>query len=195
MNGPNEPGWARCSKPGDFSEYKALLVALYNLAGGPKALDLGCGEAHVTKDLECDYVDLVLRPTAPGKTMQFDIREAPKKLAKFHYNLLIMTDVIEHLTCPDGFDLLDGMEKICGATVIFTPVGPWRIKPDSTHVDEHKSAWWPEAFWLKGWEVIEFPRYHRFEGGEELGAFFSWQFRDRITPSAEEVCNRANLSL
>ena len=188
-------GWARVNRAGEFEEYKAFFLALYELAGGPKMLDLGTGEAHVTKHLECDHVDLVLRPTAPGKTMQFDIREAPKKLAKFRYNLVLMSDVIEHLLPDDACTLLDGLEANCGATVIFTPVGPYKLDPTSTDPDAHKSAWYPEQFFNAGWEVMEYPSYHRFEGGQILGAFFAWQFRNSLTPSAEEVCHKAGLSL
>jgi hypothetical protein len=189
------PGWARMMKGGDFAEHKAILTALYEMAGGPKALDLGTGEAHVTKNFECDHVDLVIRPTAPGKTMQFDIRDAPKKLWRFNYNLLILTDVIEHLLPEDGADLLTAMEKNCGATAIFTPVGPYKLDPTSKDPDAHKSAWTPEQFWMAGWEIIEMPTYHRFEGGNILGAFWAFQFRNSLTPTAEAVLTKAGLSL
>lgn len=191
------PGWARITKPGDFPEYKAILTAIYEMAGGPKSLDLGCGEAHVTKGFDSDYVDLVVRPTAPGKTMCFDIREAPQRLARvpFRYNLLIMSDVIEHLEPGDAVRLLDGMEAICHATFIFTPVGPYKLDPKATDPDSHKSAWYPEQFWNGGWEVLEYPAYHRFSGGQILGAFFAWQFRQAPTPPAEAVLQAAGIEL
>jgi hypothetical protein len=190
-----DAGWARMMRGGTFPEYKAILIALYEMSGGPKLLDLGTGEAHVTKNLQADYVDLVLRPTAPGKTMQFDIREAPNKLGKFKYNLLLMSDVIEHLLPEDANVLLDAMEANCGSTAIFTPVGPYKLNPTSTDPDAHKSAWTPEQFWSAGWEVLEMPTFHRFEGGEILGAFWAWQFRSSPTPSAEAVLEKAGISL
>ena len=187
--------WARIMRKGDFPEHKSLLTALYRLAGGGRMLDLGVGEGHVTKNFQGDYVDAVVRPTAPAKTIRDDIRNAPKRFATFQYDLLIMTDVIEHLTQDDGVALLEGMERICGATVIFTPVGPYRLDPKATHPDDHKSAWYPEQFYSAGWEVLEYPTYHRFEGGEILGAFWAWQFRDSTTPSAEAVLQSAGIPL
>jgi hypothetical protein len=190
-----DPGWARMNRKNDFPEHKAILTALYELAGGPRMLDLGTGEAHITKNFEGDYVDLVIRPTAPGKTIRDDIRNAPKRFAGFKYNLLIMGDSLEHLTQSDGADLLEDMEKICGATAIFTPVGPWKLNPEATDPDSHKSAWTPEMFWFSGWEVLEMPTCHRFEGGEFLGAFWAWQFRNAVTPPAEAVLQHAGLDL
>jgi hypothetical protein len=195
MQDPIEPGWARINRPMPHEEYKAILTALYEIAGGPKLLDLGVGEGHVTKDFDADYVDLVVRPTAPAKTIKDDIRNAPKRFARFHYNSFLMSDVIEHLTVGDALTLLEGMESVSSCTFIFTPVGPYHIQPQATDPDSHKSAWWPEVFWMKGWEVLEIPAFHRFPNGEILGAFWAWQFRDTIAPNAEEVCHRAGLSL
>jgi hypothetical protein len=190
-----DPGWARIMRGGSFEEYKAILTALYHMAGGPKMLDLGVGEGHVTKHFEADYADLVIRPTAPAKTIKMDIRDAPKRFAKFRYNLLLMSDVIEHMLPHDAMGLMEDMQKICSATCIFTPVGPWKLDPTSTDPDAHKSGWTPEQFWMAGWEILEMPTYHRFEGGEILGSFFAWQFRDSITPSAESVLHKAGLEL
>lgn len=190
-----DPGWARIGRKSDFPEHKAFLTAIYNLAGGPRMLDLGCGEAHVTKNFDGDYVDLVVRGAAPGKTIKDDIRNAPKRFSKFHYNLLILTDVLEHLTQFDGAELISKMEPICAATVIFTPVGPWELDPEATDPDAHKSAWTPEQFWMNGWEILEIPACHRWNDGSTLGAFWAWQFRNSYTPPAEAVLQAAGMEL
>ena len=196
MSAPSkDPGWARIGKKSDFPEHKAILTAIYQLAGGPRMLDLGCGEAHVTKGFDGDYVDLVVRPTAPGKTIRDDIRNAPKRFAKFHYNLLVMTDSIEHLTQDDGAELLHKMEPICAATAIFTPVGPCHMDEKATDPDTHKSAWTPEQFWMQGWEIIEIPCCHRYDDGTMLGAFWAFQFRNTDTPTAEAVLHAAAIDL
>ena len=189
------PGFARSSKPGCFEEYKAVLTAIWTAAGGNPVVDLGCGEAHVTKHFDGIYVDLIVRPTAPGKTMRFDIREAPARLAPFRYNLMVMSDVIEHLLPEDALALLKGMERICAAQFIFTPIGPFKMDPEATDPDSHKSAWYPEQFWEAGWEVLAYDAYHHFEGGQILGAFFAWKFRDTPTPPAEAVLQMAGIEL
>lgn len=190
-----QQGWGRSMAAGDFEVYKRFLEVIYTLSGRGKALDLGVGEGHVTRHWDADYVDLVIRETAPAKTMKFDIRDAPKRLAQFHYNLCVMTDVVEHLRPLDLNILLASLHYLCDATVIFTPSGPYRLKPESEHPDDHKSAWWPEQFYLAGWEVFEWPTYHRFPNGEILGAFFAWKFNayDRETPDWQTVSSMAGI--
>lgn len=182
-------------KAGSFEDYKAILTAIWQLAGGNPILDLGVGEGHVTKHFDGDYVDLVLRPTSPAKTMQFDIRDAPTRLAKFSYKLMIMSDVIEHLSKTDAIKLLRDMWPRTRAMFIFTPIGPWKLDWKNPHPDAHKSGWLPYEFWCDGWEVMAWTRYHRFEGGEELGAFFAWKFRDEPTPSTSLVLKKAGVTL
>ena len=160
------PGFARSSKPGCFEEYKAVLTAIWTAAGGNPVVDLGCGEAHVTKHFDGIYVDL-----------------------------MVMSDVIEHLLPEDALALLKGMERICAAQFIFTPIGPFKMDPEATDPDSHKSAWYPEQFWEAGWEVLAYDAYHHFEGGQILGAFFAWKFRDTPTPPAEAVLQMAGIEL
>jgi hypothetical protein len=188
-------GFARSSKPGCFEEYKAILTAIWQLAGGNPIVDLGCGEAHVTKHFDGIYVDLVVRPTAPAKTMQFDITEAPSRLRNFSYNLMVLSDTIEHLKPEGGAALLEGMDRLCRAQFVFTPIGPFILAPDATDPDSHKSAWYPEQFWEDGWEVLAYDAYHHFEGGRILGAFFAWKFRDTPTPPVEAVLQMAGIEL
>ena len=182
-------------KPGCFEDYKAILNAIYQLAGGQTAVDLGCGEAHVTKHWNCVYVDSVIRPTSPGKTIQMDMRDAPSHLQIFRYDLMVMSDSLEHLTKFDGLRLLEGMDQICRARFVFTPLGPYHMDPTATHPDAHKSAWFPKEFEDMSWEVLSYPRYHIFSGGEVLGAFFAWDFHDSINPTADQVLKLAGVAL
>ena len=181
------------NRPGCFEDYRAILTAIYQMAGGNPILDLGCGEAHVTKHWDGVYMDLTIRPTSPGKTIKADILDAPKLLAGFRYNLMVMSDVIEHLRMPVARKLLTQLEHICGAQFIFTPMGPFLIDADSLHPDAHKSGWFPEDFTANGWQVLAQPRYHIFSGDNILGAFYAWKFRDRPTPSVQEVLLAAGL--
>lgn len=187
------PGWPRIAGPCDFKEYKAILDALYERAGRGSFLDLGAGEAHATKDYNGVYVDLVVRPTAPGKTMQFDIREAPERLKQHRFNMALMSDVIEHLTDDDARKLLRELKPLTRSRVIFTPVGPYWMQPEATDPDSHKSAWYPEEFHANGWSVIEHPTYHRFKDGKILGAFWAWKWEAGIQPTAESILLRAGI--
>ena len=182
-------------RPGCFEDYKAILTAIYNLAGGNPILDLGTGEAHVTKHWDGVYVDLVIRPTSPGKTMQFDILDAPERLKGHSYNLMVMSDVIEHLKKFDGQQLLDRLDILCKAMFVFTPIGPYWMEPNATHPDAHKSSWLPAEFEQQGWEVLAMPRYHVFAGSEILGAFFAWKFRDTVNPSVDQVLKLAGIEV
>lgn len=182
-------------KPGCFEDFKAILIAVWELAGFDPVLDLGCGEAHVTKNFNGVYVDLVLRPTSPAKTMQFDMLDAPERLKAHHYNLLVMADSLEHVRKFDGEQLLQRMDLLCGAMFVFTPIGPYWCEPTATHPDAHKSAWMPKEFDDAGWEVLAYPRYHIFAGNDTLGAFFAWKFRDKPNPSVAEVLKLARLTL
>lgn len=188
--------YARTDRPGNFAEMPKILDAIWRLAGGGLALDLGCGEAHVTHRWPgVTLVDLIpqLNPKVP--VIPMDIRDAPTAFQGKHFCLLTMLDVIEHLTRPDAETLLAGMEPICGASVIFTPMGPFRMDPDATGPHDHKSGWWPREFHERGWEVWAWSKYHQYPGGEILGAFYAWKFRDRATPTVEQVCLAAGLGL
>ena len=182
-------------RPGCFEEYKAILTAIYKMAGGNPIVDLGVGEGHVTKEWDGVYMDLVVRPTAPGKTMKADILDAPKILAQFNYNLMIMSDVIEHLPKQPARRLLADMDALCKARFIFTPLGPYHEQPNATHPDAHKSSWMPGEFSGLNWEVLAYRRYHIFSGEAALGAFFAWKFRDEPTPTVAEVLKLAGISL
>lgn len=192
----NEPSWPRFRGVCEFPQYRAILTALYNLAGGGPMIDLGCGEAHVTKNFEGVLVDSVVRPNKKLPVAKMDIRDAPAKFADRRFRLMIMTDVIEHLSGEDGLKLLAGMEPLCAAQVIFTPVGPFHKEQGTEHPDTHKSAWYPEQFHRAGWTVWEFPTFHRFESGKEfLGAFWAWKFRDSPARSVEELAMITGITL
>lgn len=182
-------------RPGCFEEYRDILMAVWKLAGGNPIVDLGVGEGHVTKHMDGVYVDLVVRPTSPAKTMNFDLRDAPERLKVHKFNLMVMSDVIEHLRKFDGQQVLDRMDILCKAMFVFTPIGPYHTDPSQTHPDAHKSAWFPKEFTDAGWVVLSYPRYHIFAGNEVLGAFFAWKFRDEVTPSVKTVLELAGVKL
>lgn len=190
-------GFVRSTAPGTFADYKAILEAIYELAGRGACLDLGTGESHVTKNFDRDslLVDLVVRPNPHLPVLEMDIRDVPLKFSHRRFNLMLMSDVIEHLHDADARRLITGASAICGAIAIFTPVGPFKLNPEATDPDSHKSAWTPEQFWAEGWEVWEWPCFHHFEGGRILGAFWAWKFIQGVTPPVEAVAQMAGVDL
>ena len=194
----SDESWARDCRLDAPQSYKKILEAIYGLAGWGAAIDLGCGEAHVTRHWpKCALIDSVRREI-PGRWIeQMDMRDVPAMLRdeKRRVDLMVMTDSIEHLLHCDAVKLLDDMERFCKAMVIFTPVGPYNLDEKAKHPDAHKSAWVPEQFWVSDWEIIECPVYHRFDGGCILGAFWAWKWMDGNTPTAEAVLAKAGVTL
>lgn len=186
--------WIRTRRAGTFEEYRRILEVLFKLSGGTSCIDLGCGEAHVTQHFPNTLlVDLVPRLNPKLPVAQWDMREAPLKLDRQTFDLMLMADSIEHLSKEDGTRLLQGMRFHSKLQVVFVPLGPWKVDSESLHPDSHKSAWHPEEFRDQGWEVWEWPTYHRFEGGEILGAFWAWH--GRPNPFVSEVAKLANVEL
>lgn len=194
--------WPRIQRKGDFDEYKAVLTALFHTAGGRACLDLGCGEAHVTQHFAGSVlVDLVPRLNAKIPVIPMDIRAAPKNAviaAHGPYSLALLSDSLEHLTKQDGTQLLAQLAKRSWvkAIAVFAPVGPClRYDESSTDPDVHKSAWHPEEFAELEWEVVEYPSYHRYDGGAIIGAFWAWKWLDAPTPKTHEIYARAHAAL
>ena len=181
-----------------FEEFSRILNAVYDLAGRGPAIDLGCGEAHVTRNWGmCVLTDLVARNGIGRSVEQIDIRWVPEWFRRDNrrVNLVVMTDSIEHLTAPDATKLLYEMANLSKAMVIFTPSGPMKLDEKATDPDTHKSAWWPADFAKDGWTVWEWPNYHHFEGGEIFGAFWAWKWREGETPSVETVAAKAGVAI
>lgn len=197
-------GWPRTHRAAGandteaFAETRAILNAFYELAGEGAAVDLGCGDAHVTREWNmCTLIDLVPRQIPSRSMVVGDMRKFPKHCeeSKQRFDLMVMLDSLEHLTANDGRQLIEGMEPHCKAMVIFTPVGPWNPEPLSTHPDTHKSSWYPERFWDAGFRVWEWPTYHRFPAGDIIGAFWAWRWRDGETPFPETVAEIAGVKI
>lgn len=190
--------WPRIQRKGEFNENRAVLEALFKLAGGRSVLDLGCGEAHVTQNFPgAILVDSVVRQNRHVPVIQIDMRHAPRfePITSRRFDLLYMGDSIEHLLRRDALDLLTDMQRYVRAMAIFTPVGPWNVDERSELPDAHKSGWYPEEFSAAGWSVAEYPSYHRWEDGGQLGAFWAWHWIGGDTPTPEQVYRVAGIDL
>lgn len=140
-------------------------------------LDLCCGECTGTSLLQCKFhvgIDVVDWPTRPllSQYLKCDALDfCLFSLEGFHFNLCICSDGLEHLPREAGLKLLKALPAfVAPLSIIFTPIGPWKLDADATHPDTHKSAWLPEELEAIGWNVVAFPNWHQTLG---VGAFFA----------------------
>lgn len=63
------------------------------------------------------------------------------------YDLVLMLDVIEHLTKEEGLKIIKSILKTCKCLVVRTPYG-WRPQRDLDNniYNVHKSSWFPSEF-------------------------------------------------
>lgn len=86
-----------------------------------------------------------------------------------HYNVMICSDGIEHLTIDQGKDLIWWMENASEKQIVFTPLGDHMVGlGDLNSPDTHRSGWLPEM--IPDYLSIVFPNWHPELG---IGAFFA----------------------
>lgn len=178
--------WPRTWRAGKEAECRAILDAVYVANGAGKILDLGCRRAQLTRHLPGVFCDVDPVADGPDNVIKLDIRTAPHHFYGQRFNMVIMTDVIEHLLRDEGEALMAGMSHLCDAMYIFTPTGPW-CTSDGTLPHEHRSGWYPEQFFNRRWHVWEWPAFHRFQDGSVHGAFFAWKKAAWTGPDGMDV--------
>ena len=183
--------WLKTDRAAAGDEFSRILTAIYDFSGRGAAVDLGCGEAHVTQHWPmCCLIDLVKREAVARPIEQVDIRAVPTWFFSENrkVNLAVMLDSLEHLTKEDGEKLLTGMEPIAKAILVFAPIGDYKVNAEAKDPDTHKSGWTPAEMAAKGWTVWEWPAWHPF-----VGAFWAWKWTRGDAPSAEEVAAKAGV--
>lgn len=190
---PESRAWIRTFRGGTKHESVRIVRTIYQMTGGAPMLDLGCRSAQLTRRLDGAWVEVDPQPDTPPQAHIIDLRRAPEYFAGETFNLLIMTDVIEHLERLDALSLLRDMKPSTQGTLIFTPVG--LFAPSITNgPHSHRSGWSPEEFVANDYSVWEWPSFHRFENGDIRGAFWAWKLREG-TPSVFEVAERAHVKI
>lgn len=193
----NSDRWAVTDRIGTREETIRIVDAIYQMSGGAPMLDLGCRSAPLTRNFQGCWMECDPQPDTPPQAIIGDIRTAPKVFVGWKFNLLIMTDVIEHLTRQDAIDLLAEMAPLCRSLLVFTPTGPWLTNPQATDPHSHKSSWMPAEFYDDGSLIWEWPQFHHMPDGVILGAFFAWKQRRSRAKSftVEEVARLAKVQL
>ena len=115
------PGWGK---------YGLLLREYVNPKATIDAVEME--PSYITPRLEAIY-DTVYK---------CDVRDFGEGTLETWYDLVLMVDVIEHLTKEDGLALL---ERIPGHVVVCTP-SEFFQNPDTVPSEVHRSLWTPEDF-------------------------------------------------
>lgn len=167
--------WQFLEKLASFSGTKAILHYIstenHHVSNNRKViLDVGCGKGGLMKSLlDADKqvatvsstvgLDIFLPSLLTAKkvydnVLRCDVRFLPFRDVSF--DIVIASQIIEHLTKDDGLRLLTNLERVSKEMVIITvPVGynskqhledenPWQI---------HQSAWNPDEFKTRGYTV------------------------------------------
>lgn len=138
-----------------------------NVDGINSLLDLGCGNnspVKFIKDLVKVRVGVDLFEPSVKKSIEAGIHndyklvnvlEIDKEFADNSFDMVIASDLIEHLEKQDGFKLIELMEKIAKKRVIIlTPNGFLEQGIYDNNIYQiHKSGWEVEEFRKRGYKV------------------------------------------
>lgn len=182
------------NRPGEYEESHRIVRAL--LSNCHTVLDLGCGKRHQTKHIP-DTVCVDIDPSFADdpKLLVLDVLTTPKVFARWKFDAVLLSDVVEHLEKSDGLNLLRELEAITARIILFTPFGNlWVSAPgEAISPHQHRSGWLPED--LPTYTHWVWPRFHQFPEGEEAGAFFAWKWINEPAPSPEEIAKLAGTTI
>lgn len=154
--------------------YMDILRIICNPLPSQSMCDLGCHHAPFTPQLGYKnraYVDIQNRPLDYSQEQQYFVQDDIFAYLRTHnkwFDVTIASDVIEHLTTEQGYELLGLMKFYSAKQVIFTPLGAYMVDEPNIHPDAHRSGWVPDM--LLGWLSIVLPNFHP---QLNIGAFFA----------------------
>lgn len=149
-----------------FERYYTLLRR--EVAGYGSLLDVGCGfHSPVRRFRDAVPVRVGIdgfRPAIEASRaagihthyVEADVRSLGQHFPPRSFDVVLASDLIEHLTKEDGLALLAAMERIARHKVIvFTPNGfvP-QTAYQSNELQEHLSGWEPGEMRLRGYRVV-----------------------------------------
>jgi SAM-dependent methyltransferase len=155
------------SKTRPFLLFTELNVVSTSMIKNPLTiLDVGCGKGEpmqfinrnknlyvIGLDLFKPYLRTCKKLKVHDDLILCDLRALPlrNKVA----NVVICTEVLEHLTRVEGVQLIENLEKIaCKQVIITTPVGEYeQTEYDFNPYQVHRWIWTPGEFWQFGYRV------------------------------------------
>jgi hypothetical protein len=145
--------------------FLALVLEIRRaLAGCATVLDLGCGDNSPMRFLTnarivgVDGYEPSLKSAQDRGTHDeyhlADVRKVDELFGNRRFDACIALDVIEHLTKPDGWQMLAAMERLATKrVVIFTPNGFVPQQSKNGDLQEHLSGWLPDEMRQRGYQV------------------------------------------
>lgn len=149
--------------------FSSPWIIRYHLANAKTVLDIGCGDGQLMvkvnydKKYEVTGVDLyrpalrkAKRTGVYKKTVLSDLTKLKFKQKSF--DVVLASQVIEHISKKDGLKILSLMEKIAKDKVIistpngFVPFEPFEDKDDNP-LQIHKSGWRVEEMKKLGYKI------------------------------------------
>ena len=160
-------------------QHKAFLKWLQKeIPKDARVLDIGCGNKWYQDHIEADFLSIdAFEECDPDILLDLEKNDLPSFTRSF--DLVLMLDVIEHLTKERGKAILQQAQAyacIRGRLILLTPL--WfddnaeAAENDKNPFQLHKSVWTPSEFpenefWMRITEVESFnpgmskdPRYH-----------------------------------
>jgi SAM-dependent methyltransferase len=138
------------------AEYDILADALARAVAFESVLDLGCGTAFLLARLaargkrvtgvEGSAAALAFVPAGVRDAVLIGDLTAPRDLGR--HDLVICSEVAEHLPARDADALLDAICRACAGWVFFTAAVPGQ--GGFGHVNEQPHAYWIERFARRG---------------------------------------------
>lgn len=135
-------------------------------------LDIGCGQGFPMKviknrmkvkksvgvDLFKPYIEIGKKSKIHDQYVISDVRKI--KFADKSFDVVLALQILEHLNKADAWKLLDKIEKVAKKQIIIaTPIGKMYHPPvDGNKLQLHKSAFYPEEFKKRGYNIIRFGR-------------------------------------
>jgi len=119
------------------------------------------------------------------------------------FDLVIASDLIEHLEKPDGFKLVSILENLCSGTVIyFTPLGEFDVIDSSSpryykdRFKAHLCGWYPEDFLKLGYTVWVIKDYEKNWAGKDINIGMMYAYKSKNASVSSLIADRIkNLSI
>jgi hypothetical protein len=131
----------------DGGKHTEAVRELHRIYAPKTVLDYGCGENRLADSLKTEFRISGYDPGIPDRA------KMPKPC-----DLVVCTDVLEHVE-PSKLDaVLDHIWRLCGAVAYFViDVKPANaILPDgrNAHLSLHEPAWWRAKLEAIGWKIV-----------------------------------------
>jgi len=157
-----------------------------------KVYDLGAGKRDnpisiQVRDIKCNhlisveafepYIDILLHAGNSAKTHDVVLAHITNSNYKVkECDLVIMTDVIEHLTKSEALGLISHLKSVAKNIVIFTPEGDtigYSNNDMGNKLQLHQSAWTTDEFEALGFDVTVYEEFHIHVKDFPVGAMWA----------------------